>query len=221
MTTYDFLKTEKKLKKALDEERYQHTLGVMFTSASMAMVHDYDVQTAQMAGLLHDCAKCIPNKKKLELCDKNKIELTDFERTHPYLIHAKLGAYLAREKYGIMDSEILSAIRYHTTGRPDMAKLEKIVYIADYIEPMRNRAKNLALIRKLAFQDLDFCMYQILKDILEYLDESEKEIDETTRDAFLFYQESTGNRVSMIKEGGIVYEQRRTDDQTCLQGTGQ
>ena len=190
MTSYDIIKTEKKLKKNLDEERYQHTLGVMFTSAAMAMLHDYDYVSAQMAGLLHDCAKCIPNKKKLELCEKYMIELTDFEWTHPYLIHAKLGAYLAREKYGVRDAEILSAIRYHTTGRPDMSRLEKIIYIADYIEPMRNRAKNLPLIRKLAFQDLDLCMYQILKDTLEYLDDSENEIDETTRDAYRFYQDA-------------------------------
>lgn len=188
MADYDFLKTEKKLKKNLDEDRYQHTLGVMFTCASLAMVHDYDYQTAQMAGLLHDCAKCIPNKKKLELCEKHKIQLTEFEKEHPYLIHAKLGAYLAKEKYGVRDPEILSSIRYHTTGHPDMTKLEKIVYIADYIEPMRNRAPNLSLVRKLAFQDLDECMYRILKDTLDYLDDSANEIDETTREAYEYYK---------------------------------
>ena len=201
MAAYDFLKTEKKLRKNLDEDRYQHTLGVMFTCASLAMVHDYDLQDAQMAGLLHDCAKCIPNRKKLELCEKYKIQLTDFEKEHPYLIHAKLGAYLAKEKYGVKDPEILSSIRYHTTGHPDMTKLEKIVYIADYIEPARDKAPNLVLVRKLAFQDLDECMYRILKDTLDYLDGSSNEIDETTREAYEYYKK-------FLKKEGEVDEHR-------------
>ena len=201
MAAYDFLKTEKKLRKNLDEDRYQHTLGVMFTCASLAMVHDYDLQDAQMAGLLHDCAKCIPNRKKLELCEKYKIQLTDFEKEHPYLIHAKLGAYLAKEKYGVKDPEILSSIRYHTKVHPDMTKLEKIVYIADYIEPARDKAPNLVLVRKLAFQDLDECMYRILKDTLDYLDGSSNEIDETTREAYEYYKK-------FLKKEGEVDEHR-------------
>ena len=67
---YDFGKIEKKLAKYLDQPRFLHTMGVMYTSASLAMVHDCDLQKAQVAGLLHDCAKCIPNKKKLKLCSK-------------------------------------------------------------------------------------------------------------------------------------------------------
>ena len=66
MAEYDFIKMQKKLAKYLDEDRYEHTLGVMFTCAALAMVHDCDLITAQTAGLLHDCAKCIPNKKKLK-----------------------------------------------------------------------------------------------------------------------------------------------------------
>ena len=67
MVEYDFIKMQKKLAKYLDEDRYEHTLGVMFTCAALAMVHDCDLITAQTAGLLHDCAKCIPNKKKLKI----------------------------------------------------------------------------------------------------------------------------------------------------------
>ena len=69
-----------------------------------------------------------------------------------------------------------------------MDTLEKIVYIADYIEPMRDKAPRLPEIRKIAFEDLDECMYEILKDTLLYLEENPKEIDETTRDAFLYYK---------------------------------
>ena len=137
MADYDFIKMQKKLSKYLDEDRFEHTLGVMFTCASLAMVHGYDLKDAQAAGLLHDSAKCIPNKKKLKMCAEHNIPVTPFEKEHPFLLHAKLGAYIARAKYGITDEEILSSITFHTTGKPEMSTLEKIVYIADYIEPLR------------------------------------------------------------------------------------
>ena len=142
----------------------------MYTCAALAMVYDYDLEDAQAAGLLHDSAKCIPNKKKLKLCSQHDIPVSDFEKDHPFLLHAKLGAYVASSKYDIKDEEILTAITYHTTGRPGMSLLEKIVYISDYIEPMRDKAPNLAKVRKIAFEDLDECMYEILKDTLEYLE---------------------------------------------------
>ena len=188
MAEYNFIKIEKKLSKYLDEARFSHTLGVMYTCASLAMVHGYDLQAAQAAGLLHDSAKCIPNKKKLKICAQNNIPVTDFEKEHPFLLHAKLGAYIAAEKYGVTDPEILSAITYHTTGKPAMSLLEKIVYIADYIEPARNKASRLTEIRKLAFEDLDECMYEILKDTLIYLDENPNDVDNATKEAFIYYK---------------------------------
>ncbi len=188
MAVYDLYHMQKKLEKYLDEHRFLHTLGVMYTCASLAMVHDYDLMDAQVAGLLHDSAKCIPNKKKLEMCRDHHIPMTDCEREHPFLLHAKLGAYIAREKYHVDDEQILSSITYHTTGKPAMTKLEKIVYIADYIEPLRDKAPRLDQIRHLAFVDLDECMYEILRDTLSYLDENPGEIDTMTCEAFTYYQ---------------------------------
>ena len=194
MAEYNFIKIEKKLSKYLDEARFSHTLGVMYTCASLAMVHGYDLQAAQIAGLLHDSAKCIPNKKKLKICAQNDIPVTNFEREHPFLLHAKLGAYIAAEKYGVKDKEVLYAITYHTTAKPEMTLLEKIVYIADYIEPARDKAPHLAEIRKLAFQDLNECIYEILKDTLLYLDKNPDDIDNTTKDAFDYYSDLHNSR---------------------------
>ncbi len=185
---YDYAEYEKKLKKYLDKGRYQHTIGVMHTSAALAMAHGYPLDQALLAGLLHDCAKCIPNKKKLKICKKNGIVLSPVEQENPFLIHAKLGVYIAREKYGVEDKEILSAIRWHTTGKGNMSVLEKLVYIADYIEPGRDKAPNLEQIRKIAFQDLDECMYHILRDSVGYLKTSAKVTDPQTEKAFLFYE---------------------------------
>lgn len=194
MAVFDYAKAEKKLSKYIDEERLEHTKGVRYTCACLAMAYGVDLEKAQIAGLLHDCAKCIPNKKKLKMCEEHNIPVSEFEKEHPFLLHAKLGAYLAEKKYDIQDKEILNSIRYHTTGHPDMSVLEKIVYIADYIEPMRYKAFNLSEIRKLAFTDLDECMYKILKDTLEYLNGSSDEIDYATVEAYGFYHKLHRNR---------------------------
>ena len=189
MGDYDIIKMQKKLQKYLDEERFHHTLGVMYTCAALAMTYGYDIEKAQLAGLLHDSAKCIPNKKKLKLCREYEVAVTEFEEKNPFLLHAKLGAVIARTKYKVEDPEILEAICCHTTGKPEMNTLDKILYIADYIEPMRSKAPNLQEVRKLAFQDLDECIYKILKDTLDYLESTPKELDEMTRVAYAFYKE--------------------------------
>ena len=194
MDTVDFRKIQKKLYKKLDSHRYQHTLGVMYTCAALAMVHGVDLGKAQTAGRLHDCAKCIPNEKKLKLCKKHEIPVTPFEKENPFLIHAKLGAYLARKKYKVEDEEILSAIRCHTTGKEAMTALEQILFIADYIEPTRSTAPHLERLRRLAFQDLDQCTYEILRDTLTYLRQSPQKIDETTERAYGYYRERNEKR---------------------------
>ena len=187
---FDLQKITKKLKKYLDEDRLWHTLGVMQTAAALAMVYGVPLEKAQLAGLLHDCAKCIPSKKKIRLCKEHNIPVSEFEQTHPFLLHGKIGAWIAKEKYSVNDTEVLGAIAWHTTGKPDMSVLEKIIYIADYIEPGRDKAPRLSEIRKLAFQNLDRCMYEILKDSLEYLSEHPEDLDPTTKRAYEFYNKT-------------------------------
>ena len=164
----------------------------MYMCAALAMAHGEDLLRAQVAGLLHVCANCMPNDKKLKICEKNEIEISEAERENPFLLHAKLGAYLADKKYGVDEKEILDAIRYHTTGKPQMNRLEKIVYIADYIEPMRSKALNLPFIRKMAFQDLDETMYLILHDTLEYLSKQAEVLDPMTKMAYDYYKNRKG-----------------------------
>jgi len=170
----NYQEMKKKLKKALDKERYEHTKGVMYTAASMAMAHGHSIEQAMTAGLLHDCAKCIPNPQKLELCKEYQIPVTPAEEASPSLLHAKLGALLAEKEYDITNPEILHAIKVHTTGEPGMSVLDKIIFIADYIEPGRDKAPNLDRIREIAFKDLNACMAQILRDTLIYLKQGQE-----------------------------------------------
>ncbi len=186
---YKIDKMKKRVQEHLDKVRYEHTLGVMYTAGAMAMRYQVDLEKALVAGLLHDCAKCLSSDKKIKLCEKYNITISDSERRNPGLLHAKLGAYLAYSKYDIEDQEIIDAITYHTTGRPEMTLLDKIVYIADYIEPNRNEAPNLPEVRKLAFVDIDECLYLILKDSLAYLQTKSEVIDPMTEQTYLYYKE--------------------------------
>lgn len=174
------------LKLILKKSRFEHTLGVEFISASLAMKYNSDIYKAQISGLLHDCTKNLTDLEQLEYCKSNNIEVTKVEERNPYLLHAKSGAHYAKEIFGINDFEILDAIKYHTTGKINMTLLEKIVFTADYIEPSRYKAPNLNKIRKIAFENIDEAIILIFEDTLNYIKSTNQELDSTTLNAYQF-----------------------------------
>ena len=188
-------KIRRKLMTELDTERYEHTLGVMYTAASMAMRYDEDVEKALLAGLLHDCAKCISGENKIKLCNKYHLSVSEVEKKNPSLLHAKLGAFLAAKKYHIKDKDVINAIAGHTTGCPNMTLLDKIIYIADYIEPGRKELPNMAEVRKLAFTDINECLYRILEDSLVYLNSKNISVDPMTEKTYLYYKNKLNKEV--------------------------
>lgn len=199
MKATDISKIRKSMEKTLDAKRYEHTLGVAYTAAALAMCHGADIKRAQIAGLLHDCAKCIDHQKKISICEKHNIPINDIERKNPFLLHAKVGSYITMHKYHINDSDIIYAILNHTTGRPNMSLLEKIVFIADYIEPGRKQAPNLKDIRKIAFADIDQALIMILRDTLTYLEHTNIEVDPITKATYDFYISSDSSAESTVQ----------------------
>lgn len=178
---------EQKLQKKQNPHRYAHTVGVRYTSICLAMRYGEDLTKASYAGLLHDCAKHMPGEKLLLKCEKYGLPVSESEARNPFLLHGRVGAWLAEHSYGITDQEILDAIAYHTTGRPKMTLLEKIVFTADYIEPGRDQAPNLDALRKLAFTDIDQAVCEILKQTLDYLRDQGGEIDPATEVTYSYY----------------------------------
>lgn len=187
MDKSDIRDIKKELEHDLDSKRYEHTLGVAYTAACLAMRYGYDMEKAYITGLLHDCAKCMSNKDKIEYCEKHDIPITEVEQDNPSLLHAKVGAEMSRRKFDIEDPEIYQAIFYHTTGHPNMSLLDKIIYISDYMEPHRDEAPNLDLVRKQVFVDIDQALLTILKDSVAYLDKSDKTVDPMTMETYLYY----------------------------------
>ena len=177
------------LEQELNYKRFVHTMAVAGTASSLAMCYGMNIQKAELAGLLHDCAKCIEVRKMQKLCEKAGLEITPFEAGSGSLLHSKAGSVLAAEKYGCTDPDILNAIRYHTTGRPGMSLLEKIIFVADYIEPGRYTAKNLPEIRKMAFEDIDEALMKILYDTLVYLNSTGNTVDPMTQKTYDYYRQ--------------------------------
>lgn len=180
-------KIQKEIKKLEDNKRYEHSLGVSYTAASLAMRYGCDVEKARIAGLLHDCAKNYSAEKSLKLCKKYNIKVTQVEKDNPFLLHGKVGALLSQLTFEVDDEDILNSITNHTTGRPNMSLLEKIIFVSDYIEPNRSSAPSLGEVRSLAFENIDECLLRILSDTLNYLNNKKAVIDPTTQETYDYY----------------------------------
>lgn len=144
----------KNLIEKIGNKRTEHSQGVMDTAVKLANIYNGDANKAKIAGLLHDCAKYKDKSYLLKRANDFGMVLDEIMQENTQLIHGPLGAEVAREEFGIKDEEILNAIRYHTTGRENMTLLDKIIYIADYIEPGRS-FPGVEEARDLAFKDLD------------------------------------------------------------------
>ena len=180
----DLIKAD--LKEKLPKKRYEHTLGVAYTAAALAMCYGEDILKAELAGILHDVAKA---KKSFELKDDMKGYIDPYTdgdyvdliaNKAPQILHAVYAPYLAKKDYKIEDKDILSAIRWHTTGKKDMTMLEKIVFVADYIEPNRKKLPDLDRIRTLSFHDISEAVKVIAKSTIEYLGSQGMYIDKFT-----------------------------------------
>lgn len=177
----------RKIKKRQTSKRFEHTLRVEKTAISLAKKHGGDEHKVSIAALLHDNAKNYPNEKKLKLCHKYDVYLSDAEKANVDLVHSKLGGVLAKEKYHIKEDDIINAIKYHTTGRPDMSLTEKIIYIADFIEPGRKEFPGLVKARELANEDLDTALVKILMLTINHVIDRGQIIDTITEETYEFY----------------------------------
>jgi len=187
---------EGQLKANLDEKRFLHTRGVAYTAAALAMRwYKYEVDRVMIAGYMHDCAKCMTLEQQLGVAMDHMDYISDYYIQHPKLVHAIVGPYVAQEEYGIFDREIHEAIRTHTTGAPDMTTMQKIIYVADFIEPNREdlvlRMENY---REMAFLDLDKAVYMISDCIVEHLSSKGVDIDPATVRTRDFYKKLVEER---------------------------
>lgn len=162
------------VKEKMPEKRYIHTLGVRDTAVQLAKRYNEDVDAAITAAIIHDIAKYADLDWMKQIVRDQKLDEQLLEWEHE-ILHGPVGAVIAKEQFGIENEDVLNAIRHHTTGRANMSKLEKIIYIADMIEPNR-KFDGVEMLRKLAEQDLDEAMKACIKHTITFLVETEQPI---------------------------------------------
>lgn len=168
-------------------KRVAHVVGCSMTAKRLAAQYGANVTDAARAGILHDITKALSGEEQLKLCDRYAMILDNFERKNPKLLHAKTGAVIAREIFGENDA-VYEAIYWHTTGKAAMSDLEKIVYLADYIEPNRD-FEGVEELRKLTAQSLDIGLLRGLEMSIKQLIENNREIDKNSLAALRFLRE--------------------------------
>jgi predicted HD superfamily hydrolase involved in NAD metabolism len=179
----------KLVKEQLTEHRYQHTLGVMETAISLANQYGADVKKAELAAIFHDYAKFRPKEEMKEIIVSQGFP-TDLLDYNSELWHAPVGAYLVEKEAGITDSDVLDAIRFHTSGRPSMTLLEKIIYLADYIEPGRH-FPGVDEVRDMAKENLDRALLKAVQNTILFLMKKNQTV---YPDSFYTYNDLVKNR---------------------------
>lgn len=157
-------------KKNLSASRYDHVNSVADYALSLAGKHGIDTYSAYIAALAHDCTKYMDDKAQLDYFKKNAILLSEDELAAPKIWHQISGAHFAQKKFGITDPDILNAIRYHTTGRENMSLLEKLICLADSIEPRRDYV-GVEKMRSTAQTDLDSALLMSFNRLIDYIKE--------------------------------------------------
>lgn len=175
-----------------NRKRVPHVIGCSETAERLARKYGADPTNAKRAGILHDVTKALNAQEQLHLCDHYAIILDNFERLNPKLLHAKTGAVIAERIFG-ENAAVCDAIRWHTTGKANMSLLEKIIYLADYMEP--NRAfDGVDELRRLTEENLDDALYLGLTMTMEQLKAYRRDIDKNSRAALHWLEERKQSR---------------------------
>lgn len=170
------------LKSNLKEDRFKHSLSVRDTAEKLATIYGADIEKAKIAGLVHDCAKNMSNEDLIKIAKDNGVIIDEVFYNSPQLMHGLVGSIIAKQLMGIEDKEILDAIKYHTTGKKNMTLLEKVIYIADYIEPTR-KFPGVCSLRQQAYTNLDKAVLLSFNDSIKFIIDSGKLIHNLTIEA--------------------------------------
>ncbi len=168
---------EQKLKTMMNPHRFQHTLGVRREAVRLAQIHKLPVQKAALAGLLHDCAKGMSLKEMNRLAREEHLTQDEAVLASGALLHAPVGAFLARREFGIRDEDVLNAIRSHTVGRVGMSRLEMCIFVADATEETREDYKGLSELRRLSDLSLPAAVYRSFQLTKEYVEGTNRTFD--------------------------------------------
>ncbi len=164
----EYVKIRQQLKAMLSPSRYEHTLSTQKEAIKLANQNGVNENKASLAALLHDCAKNMDTDEMVEYITMERMRIDEITMLNPSLLHAMAGKVIARYKFGVTDEDILGAIEFHTTGKPNMTKLQKIIFLADVIEETRHY-DGVEEIREIAYKDMDKAIVKSLDRIISFI----------------------------------------------------
>ena len=170
-------------------QRYYHTIGVIEMALTLNNVHKLNISQKKiiLASAFHDIAKLLDKKTMWDILSKYYTSELELLKDYQQIWHSFVGEIYAKEKYGIDDIEVLNAIKYHTTGHKDMTKLEKVVFVSDYIEKITRKEQVMIETRKIAFKSLDQAVIKILENTILYLRQNKKKVYYLTNETYNYY----------------------------------
>lgn len=171
------------LRDNLKETRYLHSISVAFTAMNLAAYYNINKDDAFIAGMLHDMAKNYTDDEMINKCKEYNISLTDEDYLSIGVLHCYVGAYEARKIFNVND-DIYNAIYTHTLGDINMTMLQKIIFVSDFIEPMRDFEEDISDIVKLAYKDIDKCILYMYREIIGYLKKKNKYLNKKTIEVY-------------------------------------
>lgn len=193
---YVNIRNEMRLK--LNNKRFEHSLNVELEAIKLAQIYGSDLKKARVAAIAHDSAKAHSDEELLRMAQSYTIKIDEIEYNFPQLLHGPVAAHICSAEFGIGDQDILNAIKYHTTGRKSMSLLEKIIYLADVIEPGRN-FPGISDIREIALMDIDRALILACNSTLIYI----------TNKNYLIHPLTIEFRNSLLLKGGILNERQK------------
>lgn len=190
-----FLKYERELEIALksNERRFWHSISVALTAVTLGDTYGVDKDDCLIAGLLHDYCKSLNYEELLSWCKDYNVNLSEEDKLSDGCIHGFLAAKVCKDKFNIND-QVYNAIYYHTCGRPNMTMLEKVIYMSDFIEPLRRFRDKVSDIRKLTFTDIDKAIITATEMTLSFLEKRNKYIHSNTIKTHEYYKNLVENR---------------------------
>lgn len=172
-------------------DRLQHIYGVKNTAIKLAKIYNVPINKVVTAAYLHDLTKYMPINAQVKLLNDHDLNYV-IDAFSPPLYHAYTASIIAKDVYHIEDEEVLNAIKSHTVGRPNMTTLEKIIFISDYIEPLRHYA-SCVMVREIAFNDLDYAVFLAIDYSIKYFESLGGKIPDVANKARDFYQVKGGS----------------------------
>ena len=180
---------QKRIKKQLSSKRYEHSVRVAETAVKLARLHGCNEEKAEIAGLLHDYCKEYPKEEQVRIAVEQHLLSSREDLLMPQVLHGPVASYILKQEGLVDDESVLQAVRYHTTGHPDMDTLAKIIFIADYIEPNRKIIPGLQEIRETVFVDIDHAICLCAGNTVNYLCKNGKPVDPMSIETYQYYSD--------------------------------